>query len=203
MPTLRTLSVLALALALAVVAAPRALAQQMPTKQQIEKELESAFAKIPEEKTETADVASLSYKPIPTDALTAVQDSGQQLPPGTNADQAAKQFGPMAKPYIEKVAGKLGTLTVKVALKAKSVTLAPGDYSFGLIMEEMNPVGITISGGALKAPLQLPLKAIAQPKEPYKHFKCELRAGKAEGDLVFWVGFGPVDAVSAKVSSKK
>jgi hypothetical protein len=208
MPALRTLSrTCALALPLLLAAAPLARSQTpppgIPSKAEIEKQLKAAFEKIPDETSEIADVATLTYKPIPTDALTAIEDSGQQMPQGMNPENAAKQFGPMAKPYIEKYCGMLGKLEVKKELKTKSGKLAPGTYVIGLVMEELNPVGVTISGGSLKAPIQIPLKAVAQPAQPYKHFKCELRPGKADGELVIWVGFGPVDAATPKLTYAK
>lgn len=166
MPCIRTQ---VLALALLALAGGSALAQnipQMPSKEEIERRVEEELSKLPSKKAES-EVIAIEYKELPTDPVSIVQKvAAGQLPPGMNAEQASKQFLPMARPYIEKYAQKLGTLTPKSEVKYKSTTLSEGvTYEFGLIMDDLLPIGLRIAGEDLKRPLTIPLRTGAGPSK--------------------------------------
>ena len=100
-----SLGIAAAALALAFTTAPAARSQGvppggMPSKAEIEKRIQEELDKL-EDKTSEVEGVKLTYKPIPANPVDVIKASGQ-VPPGVDPDQAAKQFGPMAKPYIEK-----------------------------------------------------------------------------------------------------
>lgn len=193
-------------LALTLIAASIALGQVppgggMPSKAEIEKRVNEEFEKLPDESSELEGV-KLTYKAIPSNPADVAKQAGQ-MPPGVDPDQAAKQFGPMARPYIEKYLGKVGKLHVAKELKQKSAKIPEGEYTFGLVMEELTPIGVTISGGTLKAPVQVPIKAGNAPATPFDKLKIEVKAGKAKDEFVFAVGFGKLDGQTAKFSFKK
>src|SRR5206468_3763704 len=123
----------------------------IPSKQEIEKAIKDELDKIPETTTELGKV-KISYKPVPSDPTETLKNSGK-LPPGMKPDQAAKQFAPMARPYVEKFLAEVGKLTTETEFKLKSTTIKPAEYTFGVVVSDpdMNPVAIVISGKSLKA----------------------------------------------------
>jgi hypothetical protein len=172
----------------------------MPSPQEIERRLDEEFEKLPDQES-TLKGAKLTYKAIPTDAGAAIKKSGQ-LPPGIDPDMAARQYGPMARPYIEKYCKKIGKLRLEKAVKVGSKTIEPGDYVVGLAMENLAPVAVFITGGELKSPIQLPLKG-HEPPAPHETAKLELKAGKKAGEFTIAVAFGRVEGEAGKLAFKK
>ncbi len=176
---------------------------QMPSKEEIERRIKEEMDKLPSETAEIEGV-TITYKAVPTDPLEIVKQSGQ-LPPGQNPDQAAKQFLPLARPYIEKNMAEIGTLVATREVKIKSVKLKPGSYTFGVSvdMTDLIPVAVLISGGDLKKPLAVPLKNGAA-KSPYATLKIELTTPKSStSEFVIGVGFAKVLGVAGKFSLGK
>ena len=176
----------------------------IPSKEEIEKRIEEEFAKLPDETAEI-EGARLLYKAIPTDPVEVIKASGQ-LPAGANPDAVAKQFLPMARPYVEKYLGAIGKLELKKEVTLKSgklkAKLAPATYDFGLVMEELVPIAIRISGGELKAPLTVPLRT-EQVAEHAATLKIELRPSKVKGEFAIEVRFAKVHGLASKFTSKK
>lgn len=176
---------------------------QMPSKEEIEKRIKEEMDKLP---TETAEIegVKITYKAVPTDPLEIVKQSGQ-LPPGQNPDQAAKQFMPLARPYIEKNMAEIGSFVAEREVKFKSVKLKPGTYTFGVSvdMTDLVPVAVLISGGDLKKPIAIPLKNGAA-KSPYATLKIELTTSKSSAnDFVIGVGFAKILGVTGKFTLGK
>jgi hypothetical protein len=198
---------LAAALGLALLAPAPARSQQMPpggmpSKAEIEKRIQEELDKLPDESSELEGV-KLTYKGVPSNPADVVRSAGGQLPPGTNPDAAAKQFGPMARPYIEKYLGKVGKLKVDREFKQKSAKIGPGEYVLGLVMDDLTPVAVTISGGSLKAPVQAPIKPGAAPASPYDKLKIDVKAGKSADEFVFSVGFAKLEGQTPKFAFQK
>lgn len=195
------------ALAIVLSIAPEARSQvppgggNIPSKQEIEKRLEEEFNKLPDETAELEGV-KVVYKAIPTDPKEALKSSGQ-LPPGSDPEQVAKQFAPMARPYIEKYAGKVGKLTVEKEFKYRATKVVPGEYTFGLVMDDLTPVAVSITGGSLRAPLQVPIAAGKPPAEPYAALKVTVVEGKTKGDFAFAIGFAKLEGHTPKLTFKK
>jgi hypothetical protein len=160
---------------------------QMPSKQEIEKHIKDYL-----DSCSTADAewqkVKISYKQIPSDPTEVLKSTGA-LPQGAKGDAAMKQFMPMARPYIDKYMGELGTFTNDVEVSVGKVKLAPAQYTFGLVVQDLAPVQIKITGKGLKAPVTVPLKASAA-KTPYAKLAIEVKEGKKD-DFTIEVGFGP------------
>ncbi|MFC1705388.1 hypothetical protein ACFL59_01030 [Planctomycetota bacterium] len=194
---MRQLCVWLLGAAMVIVTAQVCVAQgmpRMPTPQEIEKRIQEEFDKLPTEKVEH-EVIAIEYKAMPTDPHEIVKKAvGNQLPPGMNVDQAIKQFMPMARPYVEKWAAKLGSMTVSKEVKYKSLKLKPDQkYDFGLVLDQLTPIGIQIGGGNLKAPVKLPLKR-KKPERKYDTMFVEVVPAKKgkQDKLNIQVGFGEI-----------
>lgn len=204
-PVALPLAALALVLLLADVAAAQAPPGgfNMPSKEEIEKRVKEEMDKLPSETTEI-DGVKIEYKAVPTDPLEIVKRSGQ-LPPGMNPDQAAKQFLPLARPYVEKNMAEIGTLTCTRDVTLKSLKLKAGTYTFGLgvDMTELVPITVIFSGGDLKKPVALPLKRGAA-KTPHDTLKVELAGVKKKDDeFTIGVGFAKVDALAGNFKMAK
>jgi hypothetical protein len=161
----------------------------IPSKQEIEKAIKEELDKIPETTTELGKV-KISYKAVPSDPTEALKNSGK-LPPGMKPDQAAKQFAPMARPYVEKFLAEVGKLVTEQEFKLKSTTIKPAEYTFGIVVSDpdLSPVAIVISGKTLKAPIKLPLKPQAAPGS-FDKLKVEIKDGKKAGEeFTIEVGF--------------
>lgn len=194
---------LLLSLALAVAVGPRvAESQTPPSRQEIEKRIKEELDRLEDATSELEGTVKLTYKPIPTDPVDLVKNSGQ-LPPGANADAMAKQYAPMARPYIEKYAGTLGKLKVEKEFKFKTTKVSPGEYTFGLIMDEFVPIAVAISGAPLKTAIQVPIRPGKPPTEPFSALKVEVRPGKKPDEFVFVVGFARLEGEAGKFSVKK
>jgi hypothetical protein len=173
----------------------------MPTPQEIERRISEEFDKLPD-RTSEIEGAKLTYKAIPTDAAEALRQTGQ-LPSGMDADELARHYGAMVRPSIEKYCGRVGKLALERPLKSGSVKIPPGEYTFGLVMQNLLPVAVAISGGALKAPLQVPLKQKNPPAAPHATAEIELKAGKAKNEFTIAVGFGKVEGEAGKFVLQK
>lgn len=185
------------ALALTLLGADLAVAQQMPQlppREEIERKVEEELAKLPVLKAESEHLV-IEYKEMPTDPISvAKRVAGGQVPAGIDPEIVAKQALPMIRPIIEKYAAKLGTLTAKSDLKYRGKTLAKDQvYDFGLIMDGLRPVGILLSGGDLKRPLKLPLKPARGKHDPVDPMKVEVVPHpRDDGKLYVQVGFAEV-----------
>ncbi|MHC4390467.1 MAG: hypothetical protein ACYS22_04020 [Planctomycetota bacterium] len=158
MSTFRTLALAGLLVMPAAIATAQGM-PPMPTPEEIDQRIQAELDKLPMATVE-CEAFTIEHKVVPTDFLQLVkQAAGGQIPPGMNADQLAKQYLPMARPYIEKHLGKIGTLTAKKTVKLKSLKLKEGEvYDFGLLFKDMLPYGIQFAGGDLKKAARLPLK---------------------------------------------
>lgn len=168
----------------------------MPSRQEIEKRIKEYLDGRPELRAEWGRL-TITYKAIETDPVELLKNSGQ-LPPNVNPDVAAKQFLPLARPYIEKYMGEIGKLVADVEFKYKSTKLAPAEYTFGFVMQELTPVAVKIAGKTLRSPLTIPLKH--QPaKDPYATLNVAMKDGKKEGELLIDVGFAKVLGTTPKL----
>ncbi len=172
----------------------------IPSKQEIEKRIKEELDKIPDTTVEWQKF-KLTYKAIPTDPGEIIKNAGG-LPPGMNPDQAAKQFGPMARPYIEKYLGEIGKLVADEEFKLKSTKLPAAEYTFGIVMEELTPIAIRLTGKTLKAPLTVPLKNQAAPS-PHATLKVEIKESKKPEEFTIDVGFAKVQGAAGKFTLVK
>jgi len=172
----------------------------LPTKAEIEKKIKEQLDALPERTTELGRV-KIIYKPVPCDPAEVIKNSGQ-IPQGMNPDQAVKQFLPMARPYIEKYMLEIGKLVTDVELKTKTGKLVPAEYTFGLIMDDMNPIGLLIQGKTLKSPMKLPMKPSAA-QTPFGSLVIELKESKKEDEFGLEVGFGKALWQPAKIQIVK
>ena len=174
----------------------------MPSKQEIEKRIKDYLDSLPDRTAEMGRIKVI-YKPVPSDPVEIVKASGQ-LPAGVDPEKAAKQYLPLARPYVEKAMGEIGKLIADIEFKWKSTKFVPAEYVFGVVVDgpEMTPVAIRLAGKSLKAPVVIPLKA-TPATQPYASLTVEVKAGKKEGEFSIEVGFGKVLAIASKLELKK
>jgi hypothetical protein len=172
----------------------------MPSKEEIEKKIKEQFDALPERVAELGRV-KITYKPIPTNPIDIVQGLGP-LPQGMKPEQAVKQFMPLARPYIDKYMAEVGKLITDVDLKTKAGKLAPAEYTFGLVMDELRPVAIRLTGKSLKSPMTLPLKGTAA-QSPFASLLVELKESKKEDEFGIDVGWDKVLGQPAKIQILK
>ena len=161
----------------------------MPSKQEIEKKVKEYLDGLPATDAEWQKI-KITYKPVPSDPAEVIKGTGA-VPAGGKADAAVKQYMPMAKPYIEKSMAEIGKLTNEPEFTAGKTKIVAGEYEFGIVLNDLTPVAIKISGKTLKAPAQVPLKA-TPAKTPYAKLAIEIKEGKKEGEFTIEVGFGAV-----------
>lgn len=168
----------------------------MPSRQEIEKRIKEYLDSRPEVRAEWGRI-TITYKAVETDPVELLKNSGQ-LPPNVKPDLAAKQFLPLAKPYIEKYMGEIGKLTADVEFKYKSAKLAPAEYTFGLVMQDLTPVAVKIAGKTLRSPVTLPLRKQAVA-DPYATLSVLMKDGKSEGEFLIDVGFAAALGTTPKL----
>jgi hypothetical protein len=160
---------------------------QMPSKQEIEKKIKEQIDNLSDSEAEWSKW-KVVYKKVPSDPVEIIKSSGQ-LPAGGNAEAAAKQFMPIARPYIMKTMAEIGKLIANEDFTAGHTKLAAAEYGFGvLVNDDLIPVGIVLTGKSLRSPLKLPLRATAA-KDPYSALVITLVEGKKD-DFTLEVGFG-------------
>jgi len=198
----------ALALSLGIFGASTAFAQgmpQMPTPQEIDRRIQEEMDKLPVRKVEH-EVMTIEYREMPTDITELVKRAaGGQVPQGVNIDQLMKQYMPMARPYVEKHAAKLGTVKVTKSVKCKSLTLKPDEiYDFGLVLDGTVPIGILIGGPTLKAAAKIPLKGMKndQTFDPME-VRVEAASEKSDKKLNVVVGFAAVLGAAGTFDAKE
>ncbi|RME72364.1 MAG: hypothetical protein D6776_08845 [Planctomycetota bacterium] len=177
----------------------------MPSPEQIERRIAEEMEKLPE-RTVTDEVFEIRYKPVPIDlrevARRAAAAAAGQLPQGVSPEQAAKQLLPMARPYIERAYGEIGTLQVKRPVAYRSKRLEPGEYLLGLILKGDSPIGIRIHGAKLERELRIPFRG-ARSKQPHPELKLEVEvADKRRGKRYIVAWFLSVRAKAGKFVPK-
>ena len=160
-------------LALGVLAAPAAHAQQppnMPSREEILAKIQEAMPKLlersPEESLEVAGVCKLTYKQIPTEPSKIAEAlgedlGGRQLPPGQKIDQYIGMFKNEITEALNEIMSNVGTFEALQPIKVKSKTIPVGEHRIGLVFEGEKPVGIRIFNEdpeKLEKPIDIRLK---------------------------------------------
>ncbi len=172
----------------------------LPSPQEVERRVAEELERIPDQTSEI-EGATLTYKPIPTDPAAALRASGQ-VPPGVDPDQIAKRYGHLIQPTIERTCARLGKLVLGRPARAGSKALPAGEYTFGLVVRagDLAPVAVTIGGGSLKTPVQIPIKPGKPPSAPHETARLEIKPGKKPGEFTIAVAFGRVEGEAGKFS---
>ncbi|GIW71786.1 MAG: hypothetical protein KatS3mg102_1328 [Planctomycetota bacterium] len=177
-------------LALGLAAPARAQGGPMPTPAEIERRIKQEIERLPSA-TATNDALAIRYKQVPTDPKEVIRRAvaAGQLPPGIDPDQAVQQFLPVARPYIEKAMGEIGTVKVLRPLAYRSQKLPAGEYVFGLLMQGVQPIGIRIADARTGAELRIPLRS-GRAAEPHPVLLVELDPSRSGGKPAHEVRIG-------------
>jgi hypothetical protein len=174
----------------------------MPSKAEIEKRIKEELEKLPERTAELGRIKIL-YRAVPSDPIELLKSSGA-VPPGVNAEAAAKQFMPIVRPLLDKQMAEIGKLITDEEFKVKTTKVVPAEYTFGLVMQDTQPVAIRLTGKELKQPLIIKLKG-SLASTPYSSLVVEVKEvpNAKKGEFTIDVGFGKVLGAGQNLARNK
>jgi hypothetical protein len=124
----------------------------MPSEDEIRAKVQQVLDASPEAIIEIEGIVKITYKAIPTDPAKVAEllgqqmQGGQQLPPGMDIEQLAKQYAPQITVFLNEALTNLGTFEALVPLKVKSKRIPVGKWPMGIEFDGDRPAAIAIRG---------------------------------------------------------
>lgn len=178
---------LALAALLGLTLSTPALAQQMPSPEEIDKKVKETLDSLPKVEAKLEGVCTFVYPEVPSDPKEIAKRIGGSAgaPAGVDIDSLAKQYGPMVQKYLAKHLQRFGKLKVETPFKVRSKTVPKGDHEFGFLIQgntvkDQRIAAVIIYVEGEKKPIAIKMKAKKAPMQ--EKLEIELKKDKKKDD---------------------